>query len=75
MNMQMLFTSYHMVLFQVITHKRAFRLINVKGWSENTVYQETLRIFEKYDQTDALVLKSISSHSINIQVDSYYSFI
>lgn len=42
MNMQMLFTFYHMVLFQVITHKRAFALINVKGWSENTVYQETL---------------------------------
>lgn len=42
MNMQMLFTYYHMVLFQVIMHRRDFPLINVKGWSENTVYQETL---------------------------------
>lgn len=40
--MQMLFTLYHMVLFQVITRRRAFPLINMKGWSENTVYQETL---------------------------------
>lgn len=40
--MQMLFTYYHMVLFQVIMHRRDFPLINVKGWSENTVYQETL---------------------------------
>lgn len=37
----MLFTFYHMVLFQVITRGRAFPLINMKGWSENTGYQET----------------------------------
>lgn len=73
MNMQMLFTFYHMVLFQVITRGRAFPLINMKGWSENTGYQETLGVArEKYDHTDTRVLKSISSRSINIRVDGYY---
>ena len=76
MNMQMLFTFYHMVLFQVITHRRAFPLINVKGWSENTVYQETLGACSR--NMIRLTLgcwKSILSHSINIHVDSYYSLI
>lgn len=73
MNMQMLFTFYHMVLFQVITRGRAFPLINMKGWSENTGYQETPGVArEKYDHTDTRVLKSISSRSINIHVDGYY---
>lgn len=72
MNMQMLFTFYHMVLFQVITRRRAFPLINMTGWSENSVYQETQ---EKYDPTDPRVLKSISSRAINIHVDSYYGLI
>lgn len=74
MNMQMLFTFYHMVLFQVITHGRGFPLINVKGWSENTVYQETLgACWRNVIRIDTGVLKSISSHSINIHVDGYYS--
>lgn len=76
MNMQMLFTFYHMVLFQVITRRTAFPLINMKGWSENTVYQETLGAYARNMIRLTLgVLKSISSHSINIHVDSYYSLI
>lgn len=41
----MLFTFYHMVLFQVIMQRKAFPLINMKGWSENTVYQETPGVY------------------------------
>lgn len=71
MNMQMLFTFYHMVLFQVITRRTASPLINMKGWSENTVYQETpgACVRGKCDRTDTRLLESISSRSINIHVD------
>lgn len=67
----MLFTFYHMVLFQVITRRTASPLINMKGWSENTVYQETpgACVRGKCDRTDTRLLESISSRSINIHVD------
>ena len=43
MNMQMLFTFYHMVSFQVMSLRGGLPLIMARGASENTVCQEAPR--------------------------------